>query len=122
MNKTEESICERFKEIRVYLGMKQGDFAKEIRTTQGHVSDIENKRKGISDRVVEILCLKYSINEEWLRTGIGEMFLYSPEEFGDICADIGINDPKARDAIMKYYKLSPKCKKLWWSWAEKFLK
>lgn len=122
MDKAEESACERFKEIRTFFDMRQCDFAKEIRTTQGHVSDIENKRKGVSDRVVEILCLKYNVNEEWLRTGVGEMFLYNPEEFGEICADIGANDPKARAAIMKYHKLSPEDKRLWWKWAEKFLK
>lgn len=67
-------ICDRFKELRNTLGMKQGDFAKKIKTTQGHVSDIENKRKGVSDRVVEIICLKYNVNEDWLRYGTGEMF------------------------------------------------
>lgn len=67
-------ICERFLKIRINLNMKQCDFAKEIKTTQGHVSDIENKRKGVSDRIIEILRLKFSINETWLRTGEGEMF------------------------------------------------
>lgn len=72
-------ICERFLKIRINLNMKQCDFAKEIKTTQGHVSDIENKRKGVSDRIIEILRLKFSINETWLRTGEGEMF---SESFG----------------------------------------
>lgn len=65
-------MCERFKEIRTLLKMKQGDFAKEIKTTQGHVSDIENKRKGVSDRVIEIICLKFNVDEHWLRTGEGD--------------------------------------------------
>lgn len=69
----ELKICERFKEIRVSLKLRQGDFANEIKLTQGHVSDIENKRKGVSDRVIEIICLKYEISEKWLRYGIGEM-------------------------------------------------
>lgn len=73
MDINEEKICERFKEVRTYLKMKQGDFAKEIKTTQGHVSDIENKRKNVSDRVIEIICLKYGVSEKWLRTGEGEM-------------------------------------------------
>ena len=69
------NMCERFKEIRTQLKMRQGDFAKEIKTTQGHVSDIENKRKGVSDRVVEIICLKFNVNESWFRTGKGSMFI-----------------------------------------------
>lgn len=75
MSDEELKICERFKKIRIHLNMKQGDFAKEIKTTQGHVSDIENKRKGVSDRVIEIMCLKFDVNEEWLRNGTGEMFM-----------------------------------------------
>lgn len=73
-------MCERFKEIRTQLKMRQGDFAKEIKTTQGHVSDIENKRKGVSDRVVEIICLKFNVNESWFRTGKGSMFIELTKE------------------------------------------
>lgn len=73
MTDEELKVCERFKEIRLCLNLKQGDFANEIKLTQGHVSDIENKRKGVSDRVIEIICLKYGICEEWLRYGTGEM-------------------------------------------------
>lgn len=75
MTINEEKVCERFKEIRTLLKLKQGDFAKEIKLTQGHVSDIENKRKNVSDRVIEIICLKYGISEKWLRTGEGEIKL-----------------------------------------------
>ncbi len=36
MDIKEEKVCERFKEIRNSLKMKQADFAKEIKLTQGH--------------------------------------------------------------------------------------
>ena len=74
MTDNELIICERFKKIRKFLDMKQIDFANAIKLTQGHVSDIENKRKCVSDRIVEIICLKYNINEEWLRNGTEPMF------------------------------------------------
>lgn len=81
MTKLESEICERFGEIRKSLKMKQGDFAKEIKLTQGHVSDIENKRKGVSDRVIEIICLKFNISEPWLRKGSGPMYIeFSKDE------------------------------------------
>lgn len=90
MTEQECKVCERFKEIRNSLGMKQGVFAKEIKTTQGHVSDIENKRKGVSDRVVEIICLKFDVNEEWLRTGNGEMFIPKTknEQINEMLVDV----------------------------------
>lgn len=74
MTNKELMICERFKQIRISLNMKQGNFAKEIQTTQGHVSDIENQRKGVSDRIMEIICLKYGINKNWFKTGEGDMY------------------------------------------------
>ena len=36
MTENDIKICERFKRVRTSLNMKQGDFAKEIKTTQGH--------------------------------------------------------------------------------------
>lgn len=122
MEKINIEMCERFKDVRLSLKMKQGDFAKEIKTTQGHVSDIENKRKNVSDRVIEIICLKFNINEEWLRYNIGNMNKDIDIDFGDICADIGIRDEKAKMAIMKYYELSEDDKELWWQFMERFIK
>lgn len=88
MNVEESRMCEHLKEVRNKLKMKQGDFAKEIKTTQGHVSDIENKRKCVSDRVTEIICLKYNVNEHWFRTGEGEMFRQLSDEIGYYVEDL----------------------------------
>lgn len=123
MGINEERICERFKEVRVSLKMKQGDFAKEIKTTQGHVSDIENKRKNVSDRIIEIICLKFNVREEWLRSGNGEMFQYADtDDYSEITTIIGEKDPKAKKAIIDYYHLTDSDKELWWKFAERFFK
>lgn len=82
MTENDLMICERFKKVRSSLNMRQGDFAKEIKTTQGHVSDIENKRKPVSDRIIEIVHLKYNVNEDWLRNGQGDMFRKPSDEIG----------------------------------------
>lgn len=70
---------ERLKQLRNALGIKQGDFAKKISTTQGHISDIENGRKNLSDRTIKLICLESwdgkTVNEEWLKNGNGEMFI-----------------------------------------------
>lgn len=64
----------RLKTLRNELGLKQGDFALKVSTTQGHISDIENGRKELSDRMIKLICLQFSVNEDWLRTGEGKMF------------------------------------------------
>ncbi len=103
--------------------MKQGDFAKEIKTTQGHVSDIENKRKCVSDRVIEIICLKYGVRDDWFRFGVGEMYQYTnTDDYSEISTLIGEKDPKARQAIIDYWNLSDSDKELFWKFADRFLK
>lgn len=66
---------ERLKLLRKHLDIKQGDFADKISTTQGHISDIENGRKNLSDRTIKLICLESwngkMVNEEWLRYGTG---------------------------------------------------
>ena len=54
--------------------MKQGDFDTALSISQGHLSDIENNRKEVSDRVICICSLIFNVNEDWLRTGNGELF------------------------------------------------
>lgn len=82
MENSEMEMCLRFRKLRKILNVKQGDFAKELAISQGHASDIENGRKAVSDRVVEILSLKYNVNEEWLRNGTGDMFRKPSDEVG----------------------------------------
>lgn len=82
MENIEMQKCLRFKELRRALNIKQGDFAKELAISQGHASDIENGRKTVSDRIVEILSLKYNVNEDWLRNGQGDMFRKPSDEIG----------------------------------------
>lgn len=69
---------ERLRELRKELNIKQGEFAEKISTTQGHISDIENGRKNLSDRTIKLICLEdwngHTVNETWLRTGKGKIF------------------------------------------------
>lgn len=121
MTEQECKVCERFKEIRNSLGMKQGVFAKEIKTTQGHVSDIENKRKGVSDRVVEIICLKFDVNEKWLRTGNGEMFI--PKTKNEQINEMLIDVLKCEDSDFKKRLITAlsKLDDTGWNALEKFI-
>ena len=45
---------ERLKHLRKELNMKQSDFATALSISQGHLSDIENNRKEVSDLLVKI--------------------------------------------------------------------
>lgn len=114
---------ERLKLLRKEIGMKQGEFAKEISTTQGHISDIENGRKNLSDRTAQLICLKSwngkLVNEDWLVRGEGEMFLQLEEtdELASIVSDL-LEDPDnelfiiIQEVIHTYRELKPDSKEL----------
>ena len=64
---------ERLREARKALGLTQTDFAKRIGVTNPTISQIENGKIALTERVVIAVCREFSINENWLRTGEGEM-------------------------------------------------
>ena len=69
------SLCDRFVEIRKYYGLSQPEFAKKINKTQGFVSNIETGRCDISKNTLHAICSIFNINETWLVTGEGDMFV-----------------------------------------------
>ena len=68
----------RIKQLRTYFALSQEQFAKKIGRTKGYISNIENGHAGMSSSTVSSICSTFAVREEWLRDGIGEMFL--PEQ------------------------------------------
>ena len=67
-------MIERIKQCRKALGLSQEKFANGINMTQNYIALLESGKRGISDRTISDICREYNVNEEWLRTGEGEMF------------------------------------------------
>lgn len=65
---------ERVKELRKALGLSGEKFGEKIGVTRSAISDIERGRNGLSDSNILAICREFNVNEEWLRTGTGEMF------------------------------------------------
>lgn len=72
----------RIKQIRGALGLNQTEFAKQLGLSQSTLAMIEVGKRNFSDKHIKIICSTFNINENWLRTGQGEMFsssLYEKE-------------------------------------------
>lgn len=69
----------RLKEARLKLGLKQGKFADQLGLKQSSYSMMENGKCKLRDSVIKSVCLCFCINEEWLKTGKGEMFVDDKE-------------------------------------------
>ena len=70
---------ERIKKIRTVLGLTQQEFADVLKVKRNTVATYEMGRCVPSDSAISLICTVNwngeRVNEEWLRTGKGEMFL-----------------------------------------------
>lgn len=65
---------ERIKELRNQLGLTLEEFGSRIGMSKSGLSKIERNVSGISDQTIRSICREFEVNEEWLRTGDGDMF------------------------------------------------
>lgn len=66
---------ERLKKLRKELDMTQQEFAEGIGIKRNTMATYESGRNEPIDAVISLICTKYNVNENWLRTGEGEMFI-----------------------------------------------
>lgn len=91
---------ERIKELRKALGLTQQEFADKIGVKRNSLANYETGRNTPLDAIVVSICREFNANEEWLRTGEGDMFLQRSREeelaafFGDVLS--GAPDFKRR--------------------------
>ena len=66
---------ERLKKLRKELDMTQQEFAEGIGIKRNTMATYESGRNEPIDAVISLICTKYNVNENWLRTGEGEMLV-----------------------------------------------
>lgn len=65
---------ERIKELRKTLGLTLESFGDKVGVGKSTISRIENGTNGLTEQMILSICREFNVNEEWLRTGTGEMF------------------------------------------------
>lgn len=70
-----EKLNERISAIIEAKGIKKTAFAEELNVSQAFVSQLCSGIKQPSDRTIADICREFNVNETWLRTGEGEMFV-----------------------------------------------
>lgn len=71
---------ERIRTLRKELGLNQSDFGNKIGVKQGTVAGYESGARTPLDTVIASICREFNVNENWLRTGEGEMFEQMTEQ------------------------------------------
>jgi transcriptional regulator with XRE-family HTH domain len=106
---------ERIRKIRKYFKLSQDEFGSKLGVTNAAISRIENGDRSVTDQLFISICREFNINENWLRTGDGEMFIEFPEEDEYFRAATEIsksNDELAMQVVIEYWKMDPEGKKL----------
>ena len=67
-------IAERVDQLIDTLGIRKVEFARAINVDQSFISQVTSGKRNPSDRTISDICREFAVNEEWLRTGEGEMF------------------------------------------------
>lgn len=101
------TIGERIKKIRKELDLTQAAFASRIGSVQNSVTGYENGRRNPSQPVISLICSEFNVNEEWLKTGEGEMFKPAPSSALDALAKEYDLPEAAYVMIEKFLKLKP---------------
>lgn len=65
----------RIKELRKKLDMTLEEFGKRLGVTKSAMSNIENGNRNVTEQIFLSICREFNVNENWLRTGCGEMFI-----------------------------------------------
>jgi transcriptional regulator with XRE-family HTH domain len=65
----------RIKIIRTKNDMTQDEFGKRIGSARNTIANYETGNRVPSNAVITSICREFNVNETWLRTGEGEMFL-----------------------------------------------
>ena len=72
-------MIERLKQIRKELGLNQKSFCENLGISQVTYSTYETGRIKPRESVIKAICSVYNVNEEWLKTGNGDMFIDDAE-------------------------------------------
>lgn len=79
--------------VRKAKGLTMEKFGKQIGMGSSSISDIENGRRSLTKQTFLSVCREFDVNEHWLHTGEGDMFIQKSRSdeisafFGDILHD-----------------------------------
>ena len=106
---------ERLRKLRKTLDLTQQEFADRIGSKRNTVAKYETNTNTPSAAVISLICREFNVNETWLRTGEGEMFIEvsQEDEYTKAAASIAQNnDVEIMSLLVEYWKLDDTSKEI----------
>lgn len=108
------TIGDRVRAIRTsdVVNLTTEKFGERIGIQKSAVSKIENGRVSLTDQVKLLICREFRVNQTWLETGEGEMFLEtSSPELQELARKYGL-DEDAMKLIESFVDMPPEQQKI----------
>ena len=99
---------ERLKKLRKALDLTQQEFADRIGISRGNIATYETRDGSPGNSVINLICREFNVNETWLRTGAGEMFVEAPSDTLDALVQEYHLDRFGRTVVEKMLNLNEK--------------
>lgn len=102
-------LSKRIKEVRKALNLTQEEFAKKMLATRPMIASYEINKVVPNELFLERICKEFNVNMDWLKNGVGEMFLSTDkdEEFYKFVAELTLNErPELKETMLEIANLS----------------
>lgn len=103
---------ERVKELRKALGLTMEKFGDRLGVHKTAIQKIENGTNNLTDQMLKLICREFSVNEDWLRTGSGEMFVVTRSDYIEKVSRSHNLDKLDETIINTYMSLEPEKRKI----------
>lgn len=104
-------MIDRLIELRKCLHLNQEAFGAPLNLSRAAIGSYEQGIRTVTDRTIADICRVYNVNEDWLRSGSGEMFSSATSVDAELSALIGelisSDDAWTKECIVRFLKLSP---------------
>ena len=109
-------LNERIRLLRKELNLTLKQLGERLGVSDAAISRIENGNRNITEQMIKSICREFSISEDWLRTGEGDMYEPIEDETAVIVSELLEESNPFYDiikGIMKtYLELDEKSKKV----------
>jgi transcriptional regulator with XRE-family HTH domain len=100
------SVSQRIKRVREALQLNQRDFSTLLSLSSGYISGVETNVRPVNARLIKLIVSEFSVNETWLASGEGEMFIRnSDEKFAKLLSLFKELPAKYQDVVFKMIEM-----------------
>lgn len=89
------------------MGLTQQKFAEGLKISQSHIGAMELNTRKVPERIIKMISFTYGVNENWLKTGTGEMFEQGRDfRLEELIANFKKLDGLLQDYVLKQVRLA----------------